>query len=389
MSGVKNPAHAPARAAGPPRRRKWLLACIGLLFLGAVAPACWWLFSLRNPVAVVEHEDGALALAFSPDGKYLAAGCRNAWKGRLIVWEVGSYKQRLNLPQEQWANAVAFSPDGKLLAVALGRYNDTGKDDFDGYRDAPGEVRVYDAATGKLKETLEHKLAVYALAFSPDGKLLATAGGEPLRNLEDEPSDAVAFLWDTQTWRKKASLKGLRDRVPALAFSADGKTLAVADGAYDDEDERKHPSKRRGVVRLYEPPAEKPKGKLLAQPFRVRWLAFLADGSLLVWSGVDGELALWDPKKGARKDEEAPYRGRYDANGAVCLSPDRKTLAIATGGPVDHPRPAPVSVWDLASGKEVLSWKEDRPGIGALAISPDGKLLATGGKVKVWALPRR
>jgi len=167
--------------------------------------ACAGLFGCSpRPVAVTEHEGAAIALAFSPDGRLLTAGTkstpRNWWKGRLMVWEVGSYKERLNLPQEHWVNAVAFSPDGKLLAVALGRYNDTGNRNYEGYRTVPGEVRIYDVATWKLKVTLEHAYGVFALAFSPDGKLLASAGGERWWSPIEEPSDAEAFLWDTRTW---------------------------------------------------------------------------------------------------------------------------------------------------------------------------------------------
>ncbi len=100
--------------------------------------------------------------------------------------------------------SLAFSPDGRLLAS--------------GHLEARDNVRIWDAATGRRLATLEgHTDRVRAVAFAPDGKSLATAS-----------SDGTVRLWDVASWRERNVLHGHADTVHAVAFSPDGKTLASA-----------------------------------------------------------------------------------------------------------------------------------------------------------------
>jgi RNA polymerase sigma factor (sigma-70 family) len=232
-------------------------------------------------------EQFIIALAFSPDGKSLAAGYGS---GNLNLWDVATGKERIAL-QGGWprstggggpgllAMSVAFSPDGKLLAA--GRYDHTvklwdvatgkEKSSFNGHTgpvfsvsfspdgktlasgSGDGTVRLWDVATGKEKATLlKDAHWLLCVAFSPDGRTLA-AGILP--NDKDK-KEYVVKLWDVKSGKERDVLTGYRDMaISSLAFSPDGKLLATACGSFYSgrpasvsvEDHKK-----KGEIRLWE-----------------------------------------------------------------------------------------------------------------------------------------
>ncbi len=156
--------------------------------------------------------DGLRDLAFSPDGKLLAAADID-FKVRLVHVETGQVQQTL-AGHTEVVLAVAFSPDGKTLVS--GSFDQT--------------VRVWDVQTGKELRTLKgNKGQVWAVAFSPDGKLLATGGAVA----EKGKSSSEVILWDTVSWAAKRVLPSERENVSAVAFSPDAKTFAVATGTQE------------------------------------------------------------------------------------------------------------------------------------------------------------
>ncbi len=254
-------------------------------------------------------------------------------------------------PSNVWA--VAFSPDGTLLATA----------------DGDGTVRLWNPATGRaagapLHASTQH--GVYGVAFSPDGKLLATADG-----------DGTVRLWNPATGRpagKTLHASGpttARYGVRAVAFSPDGKLLATA-GA-------------DGTVRLWNPATGRPAGKPLqaSAQWGVFGVAFSPDGTLLASIGGDGTVRLWNPATGrpAGKTIQTSV-GQFGGHGAVAFSPDGKLLAISSGD-------GTVRLWNPATGRPADPPHQSGAiyGVYGVAFSPDGKLLASAdadGTVRLW-----
>ncbi|MBI5369230.1 MAG: WD40 repeat domain-containing protein [Planctomycetes bacterium] len=144
-----------------------------------------------------EKKRGVWAAAFSPDGKLLASGNR--------VWGVATREPRITLAGQGWVGCLAFAPDGSLLAS--------------GWSD--GKARLWRIPEGDLVATLDYDWVRYSsgsLAFSPDGKRLATAGGR----------EGTVQLWEVPSGKPVASFGRHGSHVLALAFAPDGKTLRSA-----------------------------------------------------------------------------------------------------------------------------------------------------------------
>ncbi|MFD7132860.1 hypothetical protein [Streptomyces sp. NPDC059894] len=257
-------------------------------------------------------------------------------------------------------NAVAFSPDGKLLATAAGGRS--------GHHD-DRTVRLWDPATGRPvgSPLVADAGAVYAVAFSPDGKVLAS-GGE----------DGAVRLWDPATGRQSgARLTGHTGPVSSLAFSPDGRLLASANGSG---------SVVRGddSVRLWDPATGRPVGKpLTSHSGDVFALAFGPDGTLAC-AGADGSVRFWDPATG--RQSGTALTGHSGEVFALAFSPDGRLLA--SGG-----RDGDVRLWDPVGRRPAGTALSGTNGVvQALDFSPDGHVLATagtGGAVRLWDVTTR
>jgi RNA polymerase sigma factor (sigma-70 family) len=200
----------------------------------------------------------ACSLAFAPDGKTLATG------GDVVrLWDLATRKElrpfKSSGAREHGVYGVAFSPDGKKLASAEG---------------SDKTVIVWDVATGKEIRTFKgHTQYVIAVAFSPDGKTVASGGGE-----------GVIRLWDLETGKERAAIKGTTAGFQSLAFSPDGTLLASA-GYGEDKS-----------VKLWDVASGKEIANLTAHTDLLRGLAFSRDGTLLATAGEDA-LRIWEAEK--------------------------------------------------------------------------------------------
>jgi WD40 repeat protein/transcriptional regulator with XRE-family HTH domain len=248
---------------------------------------------------------------------------------------------------------VAFSPGGRLLASA----------------DANGTVRLWNPATGRAVGAPLHasaKHGVYGVAFSPDGKLLASADGDGTVRLWN-PATRRAFGAPLHASGRTTARYGVR----AVAFSPSGKLLASA-GA-------------DGTVRLWDPATGRAVGAPLraSARFGVYGVAFSPDGKLLASADGDGTVRLWDPATGRPVGAPLPASvGLFGGHGAVAFSPNGKLLAISAGD-------GTVRLWNPATGHPVGPPHQTGAiyGVYGVAFSPDGRLLASAdadGTVWLW-----
>jgi len=176
------------------------------------------------------------AIAFSPDGKILAVGSLGVdhltFKsyGEVSLWDVANRKKIMSFKgQMDGVHSLAFSPDGTTLAVGTGQGSAHAT-----FHRLKGTVQLWDVTTGHLKPTLKPtpRLSwVESVAFSPDGKTLATAASRIEGDLLHVGWQLVSGveLWDVATVKERAFLKGDENDIGHLVFSPDGSKLATAD----------------------------------------------------------------------------------------------------------------------------------------------------------------
>jgi WD40 repeat protein len=282
------------------------------------------------------------ALAFDPAGKLLATGTY----GQVTIWDLTTLRPVKALTNVLGAvNDVRFSPDGRLLAVAGGQPS------------AKGDLRVYDATSWKPLASLGgHTDVVYAVAFHPDGKHLASASFDKtvrLWNLGARPGAAVSL---ERTFAQHS------DVVYAVAFSPDGKWMASCS--------------RDRSVRMVEVATGKSLHTFGGMADDVEALAVSPNGEAIVSSGFQPALAWWNPRTGTRSRQQPGHAGAVHE---ICFIPDGKVVVSASADKT-------VRLWDGASGAPLRALRVGSV-VYAVAVTPDGKLVASGsfdGLVRLW-----
>jgi WD40 repeat protein len=236
---------------------------------------------------------------------------------------------------------------------------------------------LWDAHTGKQIRILAgHSGGVIALAFSPDGKTLATGSG-----------DKTISLWDVATGRELAVLRGHNSEVTALAFGPDGTWLASADGMVAGNAERDPLAKYVDTttlpseIKLWDVKSRKLMRTLTGHTASILSLAISPDGRRLVSGSVDATVKVWDVASGILETNLTGFEGQIMA---VAISPDGQSLAV---GLYPFYKKGELQMFNLKNYSVRMHFKGQIGPVFTLAFSPDGRTLASGGLdqiVRFW-----
>ena len=334
-----------------------------LAFVGSSQPATGttqqhtlrlWNAVTRQMTAEIPLDNRCTGLAFSRDGQTLVT---STYQGHITLWRMPEGTKLASYASEQTgvgpATPFAATPDLSLAAYVFGSSGEQ-------------KIRVVDLRDGKeLWNAPAAKRYVTALAFSPDGKTLASAAGF---------GESDIRLWDVATGKEIGRLEGHKSWVGSIVFWPDGSKLASASA---DQ-----------TIRIWDVASRKCLDVMRGHRDEVWRLALLPDNQTLVSGAKDGEVCLWDTSVPHPRLERITLPERINSKWRI--APDNQTI-LTTDGQRHIVRWAGT---DFQEKETLLDFGqgETNNSVGSVAFSQDGRLFAaawTNGVVQVWDVSRR
>ena len=325
---------------------------------------------------------GVSDIDFSPDGKFIAVASElgielyNAQTYDKVAFFEDKNDGIRDAPAKfEHHYMIMFSPDGQMLASANGTYNNDRL-----------SIRLWSVEEKREIVTFKNDASVYALAFSPDGRTLAVGSDDTIR------------LWSVEEKREIVTFKNDAS-VYALAFSPDGRTLAVGSG--DDTIRLWSISERREFAMCGESfGREGYAHRAKIGVFSVRFspdgqmLAGEEDGIVSFWSFPEGDHLLhigvgmapmsmgWLWSISFSPDMKMLASGHYDGTIRLWVVPEKHEITPELMRELEQ--------WTAEDPLEITSLKKEQSGVNCLAFSPDGRTLISGhesGTVQIWNIP--
>jgi len=300
------------------------------------AARVWSAATLPEYVSLEGHDQTVWTIAFSPDGRRLASGSLDQ---TARLWDTERGTSRLTINVGFPVISLAFSPEGKRLVTVAPNHT----------------AKVWNATDGQEMLTFSgHTGTVMAVAWSANGQWILTGS-----------KDGTAGLWNAATGARLRTVRCYTNWVLSVAFSPDSRRFATAG--------------RDDVVRLWETETGRSFKLLPGHCDWVQQVAFSPDGRQLATGGADRQVRLWDVDTGRLL---RTMEGHRSGISSLAFSPDGARLATAGAGAdlrqiwaVDRS----ALIWDLRTGQRLFGLEAHRLWVVAVALSPDGRRLATGG----------